>query len=147
MIQIKPEWEINSFANEIQFQAKYAMIFSQVFPRLRGMAWHTMNEGYITRLPSENDNEYKKRCYFEGNKAKAQGVLSGVVDWMFRWNGIIYMQELKQPNGKLSEPQIQFFDRCVNDCKQNPPVIIRTIAEGIRHTESILKRNLKINFE
>lgn len=146
MITIKPEWEINKFETEKQFQASYVIVFSQLFPRLRGLAWHTPNEGYITKLESETQIQYRQRCLRQGNTMKAQGVISGISDWIFIWNGIIYIQELKLPKGVLSESQKDFFERCTRQCPQNPPVVIKTIAEGLRHTESVITRNLKIDF-
>lgn len=145
-MDIKPEWKINSYKNEDQFQAAAIMFISQLFPRLRFKVFHPKNEGYIRRLTEETDEEYRKVKMIEGGKNKAKGVLSGVMDILIVHNGILYKIELKQPEGSLSPAQEELITIWNKDCTEIPVRVCYTLEQVLLYCEKIIKDNYKINF-
>ena len=146
MIQIKPEWKVNNFANEDQFQCAAMIEISRLFPQLRGKVWHTKNEGEIKRMPNEGAATYNRRRLIEGNNNKAKGMLAGVMDILLLHNGILYKNELKQPRGVLSSSQLELHSIWNRDCPQIPVAISYTVEDVILWVEKILRNNLRIDF-
>ena len=70
--------------------------FHNTYPSLRGLLWHVPNGG--------------KRSTNEANKFKAIGVVPGVADLHFFYNGKIYFIELKVEGGKQSANQKAWED-------------------------------------
>jgi len=142
------------FETEDQFQTASNLLISQQFPRLRGKYWHTENEKWIRRIAIETDEgwrvetdeELKHRQMREGNRSKGKGLVSGIMDWLFVHNGILYKLELKLPNGKLSDSQKELkivFDR---DCPNVPVAVAYNLYHVYTFCSWIIKNDLKINF-
>lgn len=130
---VQESWKTNKFENENQFQAAAVKMISQLFPRIRNRMWHTKNEGYIPKFEKESETEYKKRCMMEGNRNKAAGMKAGVPDISFTLKGLYYGIELKQPNGKLSDAQIEFHKEIAMDCNFNPVAVCYTLEQVYKH--------------
>jgi hypothetical protein len=152
MINIE-QLKTKTFETEDQFQVASNLLISQEFPRLRGKYWHTENEKWIRRIAIETkdgwrvetDEELKNRQMREGNRSKAKGMVSGIMDWLFVHNGVMFKLELKLPNGKLSDTQKDLkilFDR---DCPQVPVVIAYNLYHVYLFCKWILHNDLKVN--
>jgi len=92
-------------------------------PETRRCSWHVANERKITPM--------------QGAILRAKGVLSGVPDYVFNWNGKTYYFEMKTATGRLSPTQKKVISSLQ---KQNfNVVIIRTFEEFKSEIEKILK--------
>jgi hypothetical protein len=145
-LNIKPEWIVNDFANEMQFQTAAIVMLSREFPRLKNKYFHPKNEGFIPKLDYETDEQYKQRKLREGQRNKTQGMRAGIMDIIIRHNGIMYEIELKQPNGSLSDVQKEIHSDFTIDCPRKPPIIAYTVVEVYLYCKKILKDNLRIQF-
>ena len=82
--------------SEERFQAECYQWFHNSFPELRGLLWHVPNGG--------------QRSASEANKFKAIGLVPGVSDLHFFYQGKMYFIELKTENGRLSENQVKWIE-------------------------------------
>ncbi len=90
---------ICNMISEEKLQSVCFQWFHNTYPSLRGLLWHVPNGG--------------KRSLNEANKFKAIGVVSGVADLHFFYNGKIYFLELKVEGGKQSANQKAWEDAIV----------------------------------
>jgi len=77
--------------SEDRLQSDCFQWFHNTYPDLRGLLWHVPNGG--------NRNAH------EANKLKAMGVVAGVADLHFYYNGNLHLFELKTEIGRLSPAQ------------------------------------------
>lgn len=83
--------------SEKQLQAKCFQWFWNTYPKYRGLLFHIPNGGFRNEI--------------EANQLKAQGVVSGIPDLCFLWDGNAYFFELKAEKGHLSESQINIHEQ------------------------------------
>ena len=86
------------FKIEEQLQAACTQWFHNTYYLERGM------------LHMNDNNSYNR---IEGNRKKAMGVVSGVSDLeLISDGGVVWFIELKLPEGKQSDVQIDFMNKC-----------------------------------
>lgn len=78
------------------------------FPQTRLCCWHTPNE---TR---PHKGETSKDHMIRIMQMKSIGVVKGVVDLVFYWNGVLYMFDIKIGKDRLSKEQRSFIDANIN---------------------------------
>jgi hypothetical protein len=106
---------------EDQLQAEFFKHVWNTYPKTRGLFFSVPNGG--TRNPRE------------AMKLKATGLVPGIPDLIFLWNGKVYGFELKTEKGVLSPKQKEIHEIwaangiCV--------YIVRTLAEVIEIIEKI----------
>jgi len=93
--------------SEERLQSECYQWFHNNYTSLRGLLWHVPNGG--------------QRSVTEANKFKAIGLVSGVSDLHFFYNGQMYFIELKVETGRLSENQVKWIE-AIN--KQNGEVVV-----------------------
>lgn len=72
-----------------------------------------------------------KGAIVRSNQWKAMGLLSGVPDLLFVYQGRAYWMELKAEKGKVSDVQVERGLELVHaGCE--PPAIVRTLAEAFK---------------
>jgi len=86
--------------SEERLQADCYQWFHNSFPNLRGLLWHVPNGG--------------QRSASEANKFKAIGLVPGVCDLHFYYQGKMYFIELKIEAGRLSPNQINWIEAISN---------------------------------
>lgn len=143
MIKVKPEWHINKFESEYQFQAAAVLLLSQNFPQLRDKFWHTNNEFYIPKREGESEKDYEKRKMMEGNRNKGQGMKSGIPDILVVYRGVLHKCELKQPKGSLSPTQKILKDLWDKDCRLTPITVCYNLYEVYVWAKNIIKSSIK----
>ena len=82
--------------SEERLQADCYQWFHNSFPELRGLLWHVPNGG--------------QRSASEANKFKAIGLVPGVADLHFFFNGQMHFIELKIETGRLSDNQVKWIE-------------------------------------
>lgn len=100
--------EGNGYANEDQFQGAAAMWMWNTFPELRRTWMHPANEREIPS-PKKDMAAYKK-AMIKVKQDEAKGMLIGATDFVFLCP--MFVIELKQPGGTLSEAQIKVKEAC-----------------------------------
>jgi hypothetical protein len=70
------------------------------YPFTRGLAWHVANE--------------RKVSLVEGSLLKAKGVLAGVPDYVFNFNGKTTYFEFKSAIGRLKNSQENVIESLIN---------------------------------
>tara|TARA_R110000851_G_scaffold51794_2_gene122678 strand:+ start:295 stop:639 length:345 start_codon:yes stop_codon:yes gene_type:complete len=99
------------------------MWFHNTYPNLRGLLFHVPNGG--------------SRHVLEAVKMKKIGVVAGVADLLFLWNGKCYCLELKTATGRQSKKQQDWQ----NLVQKNGMVylIIRNVNEFQTSVKTIIK--------
>jgi hypothetical protein len=90
--------------SELQLQAECFQWAWNHHPETRRLLWHVTNE--MKPHPGESAQSFRVRI----SKAKASGLLPGVSDLHFFWNGRLYLFELKVGYNGLSKEQEAFKD-------------------------------------
>lgn len=108
--------------SEERFQSECYQWFHNTFPSLRGLLWHVPNGG--------------QRSPIEANKFKAIGLVPGVADLHFFYNGKIYFIELKIESGKQSTNQKTWETAILQ--QRGDYIIIKTIDEFKNFINAIL---------
>lgn len=89
--------------SELQLQAECFQWAWNNYPNTRRNLWHVTNE--MKPHPGESVQSFRVRV----SKAKASGLLPGVSDLHFLWNGTLHLFELKVAYNKMSPEQIAFM--------------------------------------
>ena len=74
-------------------------------------------------VANECDHSSKTNMHYTLAKRKAMGVISGVPDFTFFWNGGNGFMEVKYKNGRLSEKQKDFYYYWLEPYKQRFSVV------------------------
>lgn len=93
--------------SELQLQAECFQYTWNYHPETRMCIWHVTNE--MKPFPGESDQAFRIRV----SKAKAAGLVPGVSDLHFIWDGTLHVFELKVRYNRLSDAQKAFRDKAV----------------------------------
>lgn len=80
-----------------------------VYPQSRYACWHTKNED----IPYPN--ETKQSYIIRRSRDKAVGLLPGVWDLVLYWKGVLYLFDIKMGKDTLSDAQIRFRDKVLEN--------------------------------
>jgi hypothetical protein len=109
--------------SEERLQADCYQWFHNTYPNLRGLLWHVPNGG--------------QRSASEANKFKAIGLVPGVADLHFYYEGKMYFIELKIEAGRLSPNQINWISAI--DTQGGQVVVIRDLKTFQNYVQAIVK--------
>ena len=90
--------------SELQLQSDCFQWAWNTYPETRRCLWHVTNE--MKPHPNESKKNFQRRI----SQAKAAGLVPGVSDLHFLWNGKLYVFELKVKRNGLTEDQKVFRD-------------------------------------
>lgn len=107
-------------SEERQFQRKLVSTLRTVLPP----------DVFMTAFPA-GPSGGGKGAIVRSNQWKAMGLLAGVPDLLFVYQGRAYWMELKAAKGKVSEVQVECGLSLV-DAGCAPPAIVRTLAEAFK---------------
>ena len=112
--------------NHDQLQAKCFQYVWNTYPNLRRLMWHTPNEtkqdDFILKevakvdqgLASKLSAIVRKRLGIHISTRKAIGVVKGVTDLTFYYNGRLHAFDVKLGKDRMSEEQKEFAQRVIN---------------------------------
>lgn len=135
--------------NHDQLQAKCFQYVWNTYPSLRRLMWHTPNEtkqdDFILKevakvdktLASRLANQVRKRLGIHLSTRKAIGVVKGVTDLTFYYNGRLHAFDVKLETDRMSEEQKHFASQVISqggtfDIITNFPDFKTTIDKYIR---------------
>jgi hypothetical protein len=111
--------------SEAAFQQQCYMWFHNTYAELRGLLFHVNNNG---------SNSKREGAYY-----KALGVIAGVSDLLFLYNGKVFCIELKTPRGYQSPKQMDWQE--LVEANNTPYFIVRDIDTFKQIIEHIIEQN------
>lgn len=137
-------WKTNSFEYEDHFQKASIDMIDKYFPPFRSKRWHTQNELHIVKLVNESPKQYENRCKQIGAQNKAKGKLEGFPDIGIKHQGVLFTNELKQPDGTVSKAQHDLHLVFGLDYPEIPTFVSYNLYQVYQWCVWILKSNFKV---
>lgn len=137
-------WKVNNFEDEDHFQKAAIDMIDKYFPPFRGKRWHTQNEIFIPKYVNESEKAYESRCKQIGAQNKAKGKLEGFPDIGIKYHGVLFTNELKQPNGVISPAQKKVHMDFNLDFHEIPVIVSYNLYQVYQWCVWILKCNFRV---